>query len=231
MATLQRRLIDRGHDLGPKGADGVYGSTTRAAVAAALTNEDPPKLTDTDIAGAAAELGCQAGIIRAIVRVESGGSGFGPTGKPLILYEPHVFSRQTGHRFDSSHPAISSRTWNKALYAKTQEGRYAQLLDAVGLDVDAAFMACSYGLFQVLGENWKICEYNSPWAMALAMAQSEGDQLDGLVRFIKGNKYQKKLAGCTTDPAACVPFVSAYNGGRYAENEYHIKLAREIGRA
>ena len=230
ITDLQKKLLDLGHDLGPKGADGDYGSLTRNAISAALTNTDPAKLTDSDIAAAAAELKCMPAIIRAIVKVESGGSGFGPTGKPLILYEPHVFSRQSGHRFDGNHPNISSRQWNRALYEKTQEGRYGQLLDAVGLDVDAAFMACSYGLFQILGENWKVCGYPSPWAMAWVMAQSEGDQLDGLVRFVKGNKHQQKLAACTSDPAACVPFVSAYNGAGYAANQYHIKLAREIGR-
>jgi peptidoglycan hydrolase-like protein with peptidoglycan-binding domain len=230
ITELQQRLIDLGYDLGPKGADGVYGGATRQAISEAMTNRDAPRLTEADYASAAAELGCSAAVIRGITVVESGGrGGYGPTGKPVILYEPHVFSRNSGHRFDSSHPALSSRKWNRALYGKTQEHRYNQLLDAVALDVDAAFSAPSYGLFQILGENWKMCGYPSAWAMARCMAQSEADQLDGLLRFVKGKGLTNALRSCTTSPDACVPFVRGYNGESYAENQYHIKLARAIG--
>jgi N-acetylmuramidase-like protein len=228
--TLQQDLLALGQDLGPTGADGDYGTFTRNAISAALTNIAAPRLAPADIAAAAADLACKPVTIRAIVAVESGGRGFGSTGKPLILYEPHVFSRQSGHRFDGSHPSISSRRRNPKLYPKAQEPRYAQLLEAVGLDVDAAFMAPSYGLFQILGENWKVCDYSSPWAMARAMAKSEGAQLDALVRFVKGNGLEGKLRACSSSAAACVPFVRAYNGPGFAANDYHNKLALAIAR-
>jgi hypothetical protein len=226
---LQRRLIDLGYDVGPSGGDGVYDDRTRQALCEALTNREAPRITDADFEAAAAELGCSAAVIRGITSVESGGrGGFGPTAKPVILYEPHVFSRNTGHRYDSSHPAISSPKWNRALYGKTQEDRYGQLFDAVALDVDAAFAAASYGLFQILGENWKVCGYPNAWSMARCMAQSEADQLDGLIRFVKGNNLIRQLRACAATPEACVPFVKAYNGASYAANRYHIKLAKAI---
>src|SRR4051794_32742546 len=109
VSELQQRLIDLGYNVGPNGADGLYASETRQAIAEALTNLNAPKLTPADFEAAATALGCRAAVIRGITVVESGGrGGYGPTGKPVILYEPHVFSRQTGHRYDASHPKISS---------------------------------------------------------------------------------------------------------------------------
>jgi N-acetylmuramidase len=229
IAHLQQRLVDLGFDVGPGGADGNFTLGTRQALSEALTNREAERIGSADFEAAAAELGCSAAVIRGITMVESGGrGGFGPSGKPVILYEPHVFSRNTGHGYDSSHPAISSLRWNRALYGRTQEDRYGQLFDAVALDVDAAFAATSYGLFQILGENWKVCGYSSAWAMARCMAQSEADQLDALIRFVTGNKLLSQLRACAGNPDACVPFVRAYNGASYAANEYHIKLARAI---
>lgn len=231
LTQLQKRLIDRGQDLGPAGADGVYGTFTRNAVLAAMTNLHANAISDTDIEGAARDLGTSTKVIRAVLKVESAGKGFSPEGRPMILYEPHVFSRQTNHRFDVSHPSISSRKWNRSLYKGTQQGRYEQLLYAISLDVDAAFMACSYGLFQILGENWAVCTYESPWAMAVTQAQSEGDQLEAFVRFVRGNHLESKLRACTSNAEQCVGFVKAYNGPAYATNRYHFKIAQEIARA
>jgi hypothetical protein len=230
VTELQQKLIDLGHDVGSTGADGAYGNNTRNAILAALTTSNPARLAAADYQAAATELGCSAAVIRGITVVESGGrGGFGPSGRPVILFEPHVFSRNSGHRFDTSHPAISSRAWNRALYAKTQDGRYGQLLDAVGLDVDAGFSGASYGLFQILGENWQMCKYPSAFDMVLAMAKSEAGQLEALIRFVRGKGLLNALRACSTSAAACVPFVKGYNGSGYADNNYHTKLAQAIG--
>ncbi len=209
---------------------GVFDAATKAALKNKLTNLTAPKLTAADIAAAAAELGVSDKHIKAVAKVESGSLGsFGPTGMPIILYEPHVFSRATKHKFDASHPAISSAKWNKKLYAPTQAGRYDQLFAACALDIDAAFSACSYGLFQLLGENWKMLKYISSYNMAKHQVMSEAKQLDGLIRFIKGAKLVTALKACKADnPGSCVPFVKGYNGSGYYLNNYHVKLAKAL---
>lgn len=209
---------------------GVFDAATRQALEARLTNLNAPRLSNQDYQNAASTLGVPVCYVEGVARVESGAYGsFDRKGRPTILYEPHVFSRNSGHRFDRSHPHISARRWNKQLYARTMDGRYNQLFEACSLDIDAALEACSYGLFQVLGENWQTLQYTSPFELASLHAVGEPAQLDALVRYITGFSLVDELQACQAgDPASCVPFVRAYNGKEYYKNDYHVKLARAI---
>lgn len=217
VATLQRRLEALGCYSGA--IDGLYGAGTRAGVLKALTDGPDYALTDQDIAEAAAKLGVDPAKIWTVWDVEAAASPF-IDGRPTILFEPHRFSRATGHRFDASHPRISSRAWNKKLYPGSQQGRWNQLLDAVGLDVDAGFASASYGGFQILGENFEVCGAPSPWAFAWRQSQTEGDQLAAFILFVEGRGLKGPLQ--RGDWAA---FARGYNGSAYRANRYDEKLA------
>jgi hypothetical protein len=106
------------------------------------------------------------------LRFGRGGNGSGFFhGEPKILFEPHRFSKLTGRRFDASHPHVSYPRWGMRPYPGTQAGRYEQLLEAIALDPRAAFRACSYGKFQILGENAAACGFpGEPWLFAFAQA-------------------------------------------------------------
>ncbi|MDR2077148.1 MAG: N-acetylmuramidase family protein [Desulfovibrio sp.] len=56
------------------------------------------KFTFDDIASAAATLGLEPCAVKAVVEVESGGSGFLPDGRVKILFEGHVFFRELSKR-------------------------------------------------------------------------------------------------------------------------------------
>jgi hypothetical protein len=217
MRQLQARLTEHGCYAGS--IDGLYGPATRRAVIQALTNGPDHALTDEDAAAAAERLGVEPAKVWAVYDVESTGRPF-IGGRPAILFEPHRFSRATGHRFDVSHPHISSRRWNRALYPASQLGRYEQLLDAVGLDVDAGFASASYGGFQILGENYELCGAATPWAFAWRQAQTEADQLDAFVSFVERRGLAAALR--RGDWAA---FAKGYNGTAYRENRYDDRLA------
>ena len=73
-------------------------------------------LSEADYAAAARLLRVDVASIKAVAEVEARGSGFLPSGRAKILFEAHVFSARTGHRYDTSHPGISSPRWNRALY-------------------------------------------------------------------------------------------------------------------
>ncbi|WIW88945.1 N-acetylmuramidase family protein [Sphingobium sp. V4] len=216
-ADLQRRL----HALGLySGAiDGKFGPISKAALLACMTEGPDYPITATDIAQAAALLAVEEAKIWAVYDVEAAGDAF-IDGRPTILFEPHRFSRSTGHRFDRSHPRLSSRTWNRALYPRSQDGRWQQLLDAVALDVDAGFMSASYGAFQILGENYAVCGAYDPWAFAWRQAQTEGDQLEAFVRFVEGRGLKAAL-----QRGDWAGFARGYNGTAYRENRYDEKLA------
>lgn len=216
-ADLQRRLHALGFYAGA--IDGKFGTPSKAALLACLTEGPDYPITATDIAQAAALLAVEEAKIWAVYDVEAAGDAF-IDGRPTILFEPHRFSRSTGHRFDRSHPRLSSRTWNRALYPRSQDGRWQQLLDAVALDVDAGFMSASYGAFQILGENYAVCGAYDPWAFAWRQAQTEGDQLEAFVRFVEGRGLKAAL-----QRGDWAGFARGYNGTAYRENRYDEKLA------
>jgi N-acetylmuramidase len=69
-----------------------------------------------------------------------------------ILFEAHVFSKNTRHAYDYVFPEISSRHWNRALY-RGGEREYPRLMKAMLLDRAAALKSASWGRFQVMGFN------------------------------------------------------------------------------
>lgn len=229
ISDLQGKLIALGCYAGVQ--DGVYGPATRAAILKALTG--PAYALDKQgVEDAAGQIGHGVTVphIYASYDCECTGSPF-IAGRPTILFEPHRFSKATGHRFDATHPNISSPTWNRHLYPGSQDGRWAQLLDAVALDVDAAFASASYGGFQILGENYRLCDAVSPWAFAWREAQSADDQLYGYVMFVKNAGLAAKLAACKpNDPVSCRPFCVGYNGTAERENNYEGRFAAALKR-
>lgn len=225
-ADLQRRLTTLGYDTGKPG----WGPRMRAAVLEELTKGPDHAITAHDIAEAAKRLGGTPAQAWAVYHAESSGNAF-IGGRPTILFEPHRFSRSTGHRYDKSHPHISSRAWNKKLYPGSQTGRWTQLLDAVALDVDAGFMSASYGGFQILGENYAVCDAADPWSFAWRQAQTEGDQLEAFVHFVEGRGLVKAFRQISSDPETCRPFSKGFNGTAYALNNHHVHIAAAHRRA
>jgi hypothetical protein len=203
--------------------DAPFDAAARKALFARLSNRQAAPLTEADFAAAAASLGVSPNMIKAVRKVEAPRGSFDDEGRPTILYERHVFSRNSGRRFDASHPILSSRTQGGYGRFSIQYDKFA---DACALDPEAAFKACSWGAFQVLGENAVALGYASAYDMVQRLLVSEAAHLDSFVRFVRTNKLVDKLRACRAgDPASCVPFVKAYNGKDFAKNNYHVNLA------
>ena len=218
---LQERLAALGY---PIATDGVYGPQTRAALLAALTDPPDRRITAADIERLAAGWQVEPAVICAVREVEASGAAF-IDGRPTILFEPHRFSRATGGRFDRGWPMISYSRWGQRTYPAAQAARYDQLLTAVGLDVDAGLASASYGAFQILGENWRLCGEADPLGFALAEARGEPEQLEHFARFVAGNSLVGALR--RRDWAA---FARGYNGSAYRANRYDERLAAAYAR-
>lgn len=176
-----------------------------------------------DLSAAARRLAVPLPRIVAVVLVETGGAaGFlmDGTRRPRILFEAHIFSKHTGHAFDDSHPDISSAVWNRALYIGGA-GEYGRLAKAVTLDREAALKAASWGLFQVLGENWEWLGYPSVEDFVAAQVAGEAGQLDAFVRFVEKRGLAQSLRDGDYDY-----FASRYNGTGYRQNDYAGKMRR-----
>lgn len=177
-------------------------------------------LRDVDFADAADALKCDVAAIRAVYEIESRGQGFGPDGRPIILFEPHVFSRLTNHRFDDGHGGVSYKKWGAKPYKKTQAERWDQLLYAAKLDRDAAYQAASWGAPQIMGFNFALCAFSTVHEFVAAMSKSERDQLFAFVQFVSASGLADELR-----EHRWVPFAERYNGPGQAEHNYAGKIA------
>lgn len=199
-------------------------------------------LTQDDFAEVARALGCTVAQIRAVWEVESGGGWFadvrgdilaldGPGGfidgpnLPKILFEAHIFDRETGGRFRASHPNLSSSRWDRKLYVGGQ-AEWIRLHRAMQLDRRAALRSASVGGAQIMGFNHKLAGFDTVEAFWDAMKVSERAHLDAFAAFIRNSNLLAALRQISNYHAACVPFASGYNGTGFAANEYHIKIAR-----
>lgn len=209
------------------GVDGSWGPVSKACLLAHFANLQANALTPHDYNDAATRLGCKVEQVKAVRIVEAAGHGFDRAGRPTVLYERHKFHRFTGGR------------WSPSRFSDSAMGGYTNDADGNGINdswdklsaaigtgaVDAAFMACSWGAFQVLGEWWDELGYRSPYALAWTCAQSEGDQLELMVRFCLHFGLGDEIGDLTTNPESCKGFALAYNGPLGVRRGYHIKLA------
>jgi len=185
-----------------------------------LVAETRAALSRDDFAAAAQRLGCEVEAIQAVVQVEAGPSGFSADGRPIILYEPHIFSRLTQRRFDSSNPNVSYPSWDRTRYPGTQSGRYAQLREAYGLDPEAAVASASWGLFQILGTNHARCGFPSATAFVADMSKSHVRQLAAFEAFVRSGNLADELQRLDWEG-----FARAYNGPGQVER--YGRLMRE----
>jgi hypothetical protein len=151
-------------------------------------------------------LGCDVETIRALAMVESGPYGaFLTTGEPVILFEPHWFSRLTGgkynwyrvpvdHSSDNEHVrndrisarwrVISRPMWTPGTYGPVSVQHY-RLAEAVKYDRDDALKSASWGLFQVLGVNHTYAGHDTLQSFINAAYRSVDDHLAMFVSFIQ----------------------------------------------
>lgn len=211
---------------------------------AALEPSDAPQigLPEPDFLSVSARLGCSVAQIRAVDEVESGGGWFadvradildldGPGGfidgpnLPKILFEAHIFARETGGRFNAVAPNLSSPRWNRALYVGGQ-AEWGRLHRAMLLDRTAALKSASVGRYQIMGFNHAAAGFQTVEGFWDAMKTSERAQLEAFVSFIISQGLGDALRQISNVHADCVPFARGYNGKGYAANSYHVKLAR-----
>jgi hypothetical protein len=187
-------------------------------------------LTEDDFKRAADALNVEVCAIKAVAEVESAGRGFLPDGRPEILYEAHIFHAETKGRHASAKDrrgvALSSRNWDRSLYGRTGTAQHDRYEDARAHNADAANKACSWGMFQILGQNHRICGFEDSQSFVDAMWNGgAGAHLDAFVNFIKGNKLDGHLRA--KDWAR---FARGYNGPAYAANKYDKKMADAYAR-
>jgi hypothetical protein len=173
------------------------------------------KLTDYDIPRVGHMIGVGEDEIHAVLDVESKGYGFDKHGI-IRLFEEHVFFRQlpVAKRQPAINLGLAYPKWRKN-YANN----YNRLKEAYNYDKTAALEATSWGLGQIMGFNHKAAGYDSALEMVLAFAESEGNQLEGMINFIIHAGLGDELRVHDWEG-----FARGYNGAGYKSNQYDTRL-------
>jgi hypothetical protein len=176
-------------------------------------------LSSNGLAAVANDLGVHAPEIWAVLAVETHGCGYLPDRRPEILYERHIFHRLTQGQFDDGD--ISDRS--PGGYGPTGAHQYDRLAAAITKDRSAALKSASWGLGQIMGENFAEAGFQNVEDMVAAMAQSEDAQLAAMSDFLAATKLRASLQA--HDWAT---FARSYNGANFAINRYDVRLNGEF---
>ena len=176
----------------------------------------------TDGLGAVSQkLGVHAPEVWTVLAVETTGCGFLPDLRPKILYERHIFHGLTGGKYDDG--KISAPT--QGGYGADGAHQYDRLALAIAKDRTAALQSCSWGIGQIMGENFSLAGFADIEQMVAAMSESEDRQLAAMGDFLIGSRLNVPLRAHDW-----TSFARGYNGPRYAVNRYDIQLNGEFQR-
>ena len=185
-------------------------------------------------AHAAWMIDCEPAAIQAVAEVEAGTQGafltLAETGEeiPTILFEPHIFGRLTEHKYDGRTVmkglegpqwVISRKKWEPGTYG-TQFAQHTKLAAASALDRPSALMSASWGLFQILGVNYRRAGFASIQDLVNAAYRDVDAHLRMFVRFIMGDPILTEAL----QRKAWTMFAKRYNGSGYAANRYDEKM-------
>lgn len=175
----------------------------------------------------ASRYGLDAASVLAVAEVESEGrSGFQKTGLLTVLFEAHIFYRElkkVGLDPDVlmiKYSNLISPTWNKKLYmgGDYENGRLGEALKIH----ECAWNCASYGMFQIMGFNCKSCGFNTSQEFIAYLKTGQEAHVDTFLKFISADS--RKINALKNKDWAT--FARLYNGSRYAENKYDVKLAK-----
>lgn len=196
-----------------------------------------PKLDAADFGRIGKIIGVGEDLIRAIFETETAGASTDGKGRVRILFEPHRMYRNVPKaKLDAAVKAgVAYAKWGEKKYPPDS---YPVLLKAIAIDEAAALKSASWGLPQLMGENYRSAGYDSVQAMVSDFMLDEDNQLEAMIRFIKTDGLDDELRvlqakldkGQAVTAEDCRPFVALYNGPGYAKNGYHTKFAKNIAK-
>lgn len=179
------------------------------------------ELTNKNFIEGAKFLGIEVPVLKAIAQVEGNGIGM-LNAKPIILFEPHIFwklLKQSGVQPVISD--ISYPVWGTRRYPSGQEAQWQQLDRASKINRPAALKSASWGLFQILGMNFRATGRPTLQQFVNDMFKGEDKHLEMFLHYIKNVGLDDELKNKDWKG-----FSRQYNGLYYYKNAYNIKLEK-----
>lgn len=168
-------------------ATGVYDDTTRAILDPYIASRF---VSNNDFITIGSQLGVSPAIIYAFCKVEGQGCGFLPDCRPKILFERHHFYKNLA-AISGVDAANAAEAANSNICNEVPGGysggvaEWDRISAAIDINETAAFMSASWGLFQIMGENFKMCGFNSVQDFVSAIYLTESNHLKALASFIQ----------------------------------------------
>lgn len=190
-------------------------------------NWEQKKLSNSDIFKLADLFDLEVASVKAVMEVESNGSGFllnepAPI-RPKILFEGHIFYRQTFKPVSQTRPDLSYKSWTKKYY-KGGSAEWTRLLDAMKFDPIAAVKSTSWGLGQVMGFNFSMLGYSTVEEMVIDAHKGEYYQAKQIFKFCQNHPSGRLINALKNKDWRT--FAYYYNGSDYAQNQYDLKLKK-----
>lgn len=203
-----------------------------------LTSFNNKFLAEQDLIDFANQNNLELATIKAVNEIESRGKGFLVYGRPVILFEGHVFWRQLVNRGLNPNNFLTEDKYKNVLYKKwtrkhylggTKE--YTRLEKAAGMSDlpevhDAAYASASWGSFQIMGYHYKSLGYATIDQFVSKMYEHEREHLKAFGKFISINSFRGKKIIDWLKEKNWENFAHAYNGAGFKENKYDTKLER-----
>lgn len=232
--NLQRWLNNHGANLA---VDGKWCKDTRAAVIETFRNRKAAAITEDEIKALANRHHFDLRAMKAVAKVESGGSGWDNSGLLKCLYERHYLWRRI--KITSAWPDVL----NALLSAPTGGGytvdadgdgindSWEKLADATGWwGFNVAFECASFGKFQIMGAHWKALGYPSVAEFVWGMSRSEAAHYETFCRYIVVNGLTDALNAVDGNPANCLAIARGYNGKGQKSYDQRIAAAWKVVR-
>ncbi len=128
-------------------------------------------MTDEDVSTVAGEIGVEIAALKAVLAVESAGSGFDKSGRPKALFERHHFFKHLKTKpvelDQATAMGLAYPKWGEKPYPKGSDAVYAEIAAAYDIDADAALLSTSWGLGQVMAQE-KVQAYDQLLHLELA---------------------------------------------------------------
>lgn len=239
---LQTVLKQKGYTVT---VDGIYGQMTKNAV---MSFQADNMITADGIAGEktlsllynktnikdniikiAKKINIEPALLQSVIDTETGtvGAFIKGTNKPTILFEGHIFYKRLKEHglnpdlYIKGNEDILYKAWTKQYY-KTGLKEWERLERAKKIHQDSANESASWGLAQIMGFNYKMCNCTDINEFVHKMSDSEDSQLELFAYFIYNNKSMYNALKAKN----WAQFAKLYNGSGYKQNRYDEKLAK-----
>jgi hypothetical protein len=175
--------------------------------------------------------------LKCILDVETSGKAFDKEGNLYIQFEPHLFSKWLT-KFEIDHQYSKKGEGRNVVYyikagnieitngVEVQSKELAAYSKAKQINEGAAMLSTSFGLGQILGENYALAGYSSARSMIEAFQESERHQVEAICCFLEKTGIKKYLLAEDFKGVA-----SRYNGPAYYINKYDEKLKEAYEKA